>query len=304
VLVPLTTYVALVSLTSDLPMRDLTQIASALQKQVTRDFSQFWDIPATVDAFEDLATMPTDYHPVVVFGAANELAQQLEAAIGPQRATYLRNLFNRDLLQGLHLNAFTRQPFSLVEASEGVSVTLSHEVLEMVADPYGNRLIGAAHPLERDRRVNYLLEICDPCLATWYPVNGIPVSDFYTPRYFDPVRTDGTRYSFTGEIERPLELLEGGYISWIDPLDSGLHQLQEGAPESFLLADVEELSRSSVPLREIVDADPRTPSVADAVLRPARSAEAAVGIFGGLREASRGNALRTLEAVYSLSGGV
>ena len=36
----------------------------------------------------------------------------------------------------------------------------------------------------------------------WYPVNGVPVSDFYTPRYFEPVRTDGTRYSFTGEIER------------------------------------------------------------------------------------------------------
>jgi hypothetical protein len=301
--VPLTNYIALVSLTSDVPMRDLTQIASALQKQVTRDFAPFWGISATVDAFEDLMTMPTDYHPVVVFGTSEELAGHLEAAIGVEGAADLRNLFDRDVLQGLHLNAYNRQPYALVEASEGVSVTLSHEVLEMVADPYGNHLVGAAHPLERARRVNYLLEVCDPCLATWYPVNGIPVSDFYTPGYFDPVRTDGTRYSFTGEIKQPLELLEGGYISYLDPLDSAMYQLQEGAPAPFLLADADALSRGSLPLRTLVDADPRTPSVADAELRPAASVEAAAGIFGGVREAARGNALRTLEAVYSLAAG-
>jgi hypothetical protein len=66
---------------------------------------------------------------------------------------------------------------------------------------------------------------------------------------------------------------------------------------------VEELSRSSVPLRTLVDADPRTPSVADAELRPAASAEAEAEIFWGVREASRGNALRTLEAIYSLAAG-
>jgi hypothetical protein len=300
---PLTSYVALVSLTSDVPMRVLTQIASALQKQVTRDFAPFWGISATVGAFEDLTTMPTDYHPVVVFGNSKELAGHLEAAIGVEGAANLRNLFDRDVLQGLHLNAYNRQPYALVEASEGVSVTLSHEVLEMVADPYGNHLVGAAHPLERARRVDYLLEVCDPCLATWYPVNGIPVSDFYTPAYFDPVRTDGTRYSFTGQIKQPLELSEGGYISYLDPLDGAMYQLQEGAPAPFLLADADELSRSSLPLRTLVDADPRTPSVADAELRPAASVEAAAGIFGGVREAARGNALRTLEALYSLAGG-
>ena len=99
----------------------------------------------------------------------------------------------------------------------------------MIADPYGNRLIAAAHPRDATQRVKYLLEVCDPCQAVWYPVNGVPVSDFYMPRYFDPVAIEGGRYSFTGELKQPLRHRStGGYLSWIDPEDSGLYQLLAG----------------------------------------------------------------------------
>ena len=76
--------------------------------------------------------------------------------------------------------------------------------------------------------MKYLLEVCDPCQAVWYPVNGVPVSDFFIPRYFDPVAIEGGRYSFTGELKKPLDIAEGGYLSWIDPEDSGLYQLLAG----------------------------------------------------------------------------
>jgi hypothetical protein len=65
--VPLTEHVALVSLTSDTSTRSLLQVAAALQKQVTRDFSAIWNVRATVDAFADLSSVPNDYYPVVVF---------------------------------------------------------------------------------------------------------------------------------------------------------------------------------------------------------------------------------------------
>ena len=58
----------------------------------------------------------------------------------------------------------------------------------MLADPYGNRLIAARASIDPDERVKYLLEVCDPCQTVGYTVNGWKVSDFYTPRYFDPVR--------------------------------------------------------------------------------------------------------------------
>jgi hypothetical protein len=297
--VPLTDHVAIVSLTSDVSTRSLLQAAAAVQKQITRDFIPYWDLRATVDAFEDLSSVPSDYRPVIVFGAPDELMSRLEFAIGEQQAQQLLDDFERERLSGLHSNTFTREPFSLVRASDIWSVTLSHEVLEMIADPFGNRLIAAAHPLDPSQRVKYLVEICDPCQAMWYPVNGVPVSDFYTPRFFDPVQVDQSRYSFTGAIELPLQILEGGFLSWIDPSDSGLYQLAAGATEAVLLADLAELARSTAALRTIVDA--RTPPLTREMLRPASTAAAASGAYNAVLEAAEGAALRTREALFSLA---
>jgi hypothetical protein len=301
--VPLTDHVALVSLTTDVSTKSFLQAAAAVQKQITRDFTPFWGIPATVDVFEDLASVPSDYHPVVLFGNPEELMDRLDFAIGREYAERLIDDFERDRLSGLHLNAFTRQPFALVEASETWSVTLSHEILEMIVDPYGNRLIAAAHPVHHRQRVKYLVEVCDPCQMMWYPVNGVPVSDFYTPRYFDPVVVDTSRYSFTGALERPLQILDGGYLSWIDPEDSGLYQLGAGETEAVLIADLLQLARSTAPLRTVVDNNPRTPQVTRESLTAATSARAALSAYGAVLEASEGAGLRTAEAVVSLAAG-
>lgn len=296
---PLTDNIALVSLTSKIPTSVFLQVAAALQKQVTRDFMPAWGLPATVNAFADITSVPSDYHLVILFDDSAELAERLEFAIGPEAAARLVDQFDRDQLAGVHLNGFTRQPFALVEASRAWTVTLSHELLEMIADPFGNRLIAATLRGDPARRVNYLVEVCDPCLSTFYPVNGVPVADFYTPHYFDPVRTEGTRYSFTGEIERPLQILEGGYVTYLDPRDSGLYQLQAGAEEPLLLADIVELRNSSTPLRIMVDGAPQTPRVALEPLSLATSA--AAGAADAVIEASQSAALRTAEAVLSLT---
>ena len=300
---PLTDHIALVSLTRDVSNKSFLQAAAAVQKQITRDFFPFWGLPATVDVFEDLESVPSDYHPVVLFGDSDELIGRLEFAIGREYTEELIDQFDRDRLSGLHLNAFTRQPFSLVEASDTWSVTLSHEVLEMITDPYGNRLIAAAHPVHRRQRVKYLLEVCDPCQAVWYPVNGVPVSDFYTPRYFDPVGVEPGRYSFTGAIRAPQEILEGGYLSWIDPEDSGLYQLVGGETEPALIADLVQLARSTAPLRTVVDTSASSPQVTRDSLTPASTAPAALSAYDSVREASEGAGLRTAEAVVSLAVG-
>jgi hypothetical protein len=301
--VPFIDHVALVSLTRQIPTRDLLRAGAAVQKQLTRDFSPIWGLHATLDTFADLASVPSDYHPIVLFGDADELVGQLDVAIGPELAAQLIDDFERDRLGGLHLNAFTRQPFALVEASDAWSVIISHEVIEMIVDPYGNRLVAAAHPLDKTERVKYLVEVCDPCQSVWYPVNGVPVSDFYTPRYFDPVGLPGGRYSFTGQLEHPLQILDGGYVSWIDPEDSALYQLAGGATEPVRMATLLELARSTAPLRTIVDTNPRTPQVSWPTLRPAGTAVAAGSAFDAVAEASQGAALRTAEAVVSVATG-
>jgi hypothetical protein len=299
--VPLTDHIALVSLAPEISMRSLLQASAAIQKQLARDFLPMWGLRATIDTFEDLSSVPSDYRPVVIFSDPARIGDELEVAVGPEYAAQLIDDFERGRIGGLHLNAFTRQPFALVEVSDAWSVIISHEVVEMIADPYGNRLIAAKHPVDDHQRVEYLVEVCDPCQAVWYPVNGVPVSDFYTPRYFDPVGVPGGRYSFTGLVERPLQILDGGYLSWIDPKDSTLYQLEGGATEPVRLATLLELAGSTAPLRTIVDTNPRTPQLSWEVLRAADTAAAAGGAYDAVAEASEGAALRTAEAVVSLA---
>ena len=301
---PLTDHIALVSLTNDISIRDMLRAGAAVQKQLTRDFTPIWGLRATLDTFDDLSSVPSDYHPIVVFSDPRELLGQLEGMIGPEYTARLVDDFERDRLTGLHLNAFTRQPFALVEASDAWSVTISHEVLEMIADPFGNRLIAAAHPQDKTERVKYLLEVCDPCQAVWYPVNGVPVSDFYTPRYFDPVGMQGGRYSYTGEIQEPLEILDGGYLTWIDPKDSGLYTLTEGEPAPVQVASLMQLAHSTAPLRTVVDTNAQTPQLSWGMLRPATTAPAAASAYDAVTEASEGAGLRMAEAVVSLATGM
>jgi hypothetical protein len=302
--VPLTEYVALVSLTREIPTRELLLVSAAIQKQVTRDFAPIWGLPATVDAFEDLTAVPSDYYRVVVFGEPSELASRLEFAIGEENADFLLAAFDADRLTGIHLNAFTRQPFAVIALTDVWTVATSHEILELIADPYGNRLIAARHPTIPNERVRYLLEVCDPCQSTWYPVNGVPVSDFYTPQYFEPVRIAGFRYSFTGRLEYPLDILEGGYLSWIDPRDLALYQLQGGQSEPVRLLALPEMARTMAPLRSVVDGDPRTPRVTARALNRATPAPITPGAFQAVAEASEGTARTTAQAIASLAGGL
>lgn len=195
--------IALISQSSRITLDELVQVSAALQKQVLRDFTPLWGIQATVDAFAQLADVPVGYWPVIV------VEQVVTGDIG---------------VHGLR----DHQPVALVQAGSDWSLTASHEVLEMIADPFGNRLV-AGDSLNGDgRRVEYLVEVCDPCQsrAFGYQVNGIQVSNFYTPYYFDPSGSNGARYDFAGYIRIPRQVLEGGYLSWRDPETNHLHKAE------------------------------------------------------------------------------
>jgi hypothetical protein len=147
-----------------------------------------WDVEATVDAFPRLEDVPLGYRPMMV-----------------------RNDIGFPGAAGIHLDK-DGQPFALIAMSDSWSLTASHELLEMLADPFGNRVVTgqSAHPDQG--RVEFLVEVCDPSEAAefGYTVNDIFMSDFYTPQFFDPVRADGARYSFTSAITEPRTILAGG----------------------------------------------------------------------------------------------
>ncbi|MGZ5047424.1 MAG: hypothetical protein ACXWF0_09310 [Usitatibacter sp.] len=187
-------HVALVSEKSSVTMRELSGVAAALQKQAGRDLGPIWNIEATVTAFERLEDLPLDYWPVVIQDDIGD----------PQAAGYHEDK--------------NGQPFALIQYSQGWTLTASHEVLEMLVDPFGRRLVAGQSPIAKQGRVRFLVEVCDPSEAEGnaYHVNGVLVSDFYTPHYFDPVKSAGVRYSFTNAITEPKQVLKGGYLSWYD----------------------------------------------------------------------------------------
>lgn len=201
-------HVALTSDVSEIESAQLTGVAAALSKQVLRDFQPVWRVDATVDAFVKLEDVPIDYWPIIV-------KRQVEGAAG----------FHQDE---------NGQPFALVEFGQDWSLTASHECLEMLADPFGRRLRAGNIPDQaiglgfKPSRVQFLVEVCDPSEGGQfsYQVNGVVVSDFYTPHYFDPVRAPGVQYSFTGVIDAPRKVLDGGYISYRDPVSKHWFQVR------------------------------------------------------------------------------
>jgi len=222
--------VALVPDGVDIDLTEIVRVSAAVQKQVTRDFSPIWDIQATVDGFATLDQIPLGYWPVMIM-------QDVQGAAG----------FHQDK---------NGQPFAVVEAGDSWSLTASHEVLEMLADPFGNRIVAGPSPKPDQGRVEFLVEVCDPSedQEFAYTVNDVLVSDFYTPHYFDPVSQDGVRYSFNGKVTKPREVPRGGYLSWHE-LESD-HWWQEtfftGTKPKF--NDLGVLDRKDGSLREMIDA--------------------------------------------------
>lgn len=184
---------ALVAETAEIDFRYVTKVSAALQKQIARDFAPIWNVSATIDAFHSLDDVPVGYWPIIV-------VDDVQGA------------------EGIHEDR-QGQPFALVENSDDWSLTASHEAIEMLVDPWGRKLVAGASVMPGQGRVEYLVEPCDPSESAeyGYTANGVLVSDFYTPHFFDPYPTNGVRYSFTGALQKPRQILRGGYLSWHVP---------------------------------------------------------------------------------------
>lgn len=185
-----------IGLTSEVPevsFEALEQVAHALQLQATRDLGPIWGVDATVRAFPDAGSVPAGYWPLVV----------------------VRDL---DAGAGLHRDAGGR-PNGLVKLRPLWSLTASHECLEMLTNPLGDRVVIGPSPAAPERQVELLVEVCDPVQAPvfGYRIGNVLVSDFVTPSYFDFPPGFVSRYSFRETVTAPREVPPGGCLTWFEP---------------------------------------------------------------------------------------
>jgi hypothetical protein len=179
---------------------------AALQEQVSRDFRPAWGIDA------QLAFVPKGQTP-------------------PAGSWWLTILDNTDQADALGYHDLTNdgQPLGKVFAATDLqggyqwTVTASHELLEMLADPYIN--LSAIQEPGRDGGMMtlYAYEVCDACEgdSDGYEINGLLLSDFVYPTWFEGFWGPGsTQFDYKNLIESPFQLRPGGYISVFD-VDSG-----------------------------------------------------------------------------------
>lgn len=97
-----------------------------------------------------------------------------------------------------------------------VGVTTSHELLEMLLDPYINLTA-----FDTRRNVFVAYEACDAVERDdlGYAVNGVQVSDFVLPPFFDPTARGRkqAKFSYMGHVTAPFQLAGGGYESIFIP---------------------------------------------------------------------------------------
>lgn len=84
--------------------------------------------------------------------------------------------------------------------------TASHECLELKGDSPAN--IWALGP--NGAMVAY--ELADPVEGDSYEVDGVPMSNFVLPAWFDPNAAPGSRLDFLGKLSKPFTMTPGGYL--------------------------------------------------------------------------------------------
>jgi len=230
--------IGLASRSSSVQLADVVRVTAALNTQIARDFAPIWGMSAMVVAIANPDSIDPGIWPLFV-----------EDDIGVDA-------------EGVHQTEHN-QPFALISAGSTWSITASHECLELLVDPTGSRLypsigIGLVNGEFKDlpeTKFEYLVEICDPCEGAdfAYMINGVAVSDFYTPHYFDHVTLPSVRYSFGGKIVRPRQLLNGGYLSWRDPDGKSFRQARLFQKPEILTIQIPPEAMGKRPIRGLVD---------------------------------------------------
>jgi hypothetical protein len=89
---------------------------------------------------------------------------------------------------------------------EPISLVASHELAEMLVDP------GNGFWCFGPKRRLYAFEVCDPVEQEQFALDGLPMSDFLYPAYFQTIRqARPTQFDYLKKIARPFQVLRGGF---------------------------------------------------------------------------------------------
>jgi len=179
-------------------------VIEALEIQVNRDFAPFWNVHVKLTTATNPGTVPP--------GAWYLLIADTDTQAGAL---------------GWHDQTLGRpygEVFVVPAQQSGVdlSTVLSHELLEMLADPYVSSMVQFTDA-QGSQNLSPV-ECCDAVENDQYDIttsNGIKVavSNFVTPAYFD--QKSKLKYDFMEKLTNPIpSMTPGGYLSYL-PITAG-----------------------------------------------------------------------------------
>jgi hypothetical protein len=185
--------IALISDSDHVSRSLLDQIGAAVGKQLAGDLARHWTVTGTIATFGTLMEMPAGYSPIVIKDSV-----PFDGAVGAHWTN-------------------AGDPFAVVLGTSDpneVSLAVSHEAIEMMVDPAGYALRPGASPVAGQGKVRFVVEICDPVQDRdcGYRIDGILLSDFCTPGYFE---AGPAPYSLRRNVGAAHSLAAGGYLSWL-----------------------------------------------------------------------------------------
>jgi hypothetical protein len=186
--------IAVVNESTITPDAQVQALVPVLQKQVTGDFGPLWDVEAKITFYPKATPPPPEAWQLVILDTSDQAG-----ALGYHDLTASNKPLGK-------VFAMSDQ-----QAGDKLSVTVSHELLEILADPYINLTVQNIDGLF------YAYEVCDAVEddSLGYVIDGVTVSDFVLRSWFIPGFQGPT--SFKGRINGAFNLAPGGYIGFYDP---------------------------------------------------------------------------------------
>jgi hypothetical protein len=166
---------------------DFDKLTAALQKCYDTTFVPVWGYPVTL--YNTEVAKPSDWQ-LIYFDDADQAG-----ALGYHDLTKKGQPVSKIFVK------------TTIDAHEQVSVTACHELFEMAIDPVANLWAQA------DDGTEYAYEMCDPVEEDVFDVDGVPMSNFVHPAWFEPFKhPPGTKYDHLGKLKAPYTMTKGGYM--------------------------------------------------------------------------------------------
>lgn len=188
--------VSIINQCSVLTDEQVKPIVDALQVQVHRDFAPEWGIDADLIFVPQHTTPDANTWWLVLLDDSDTAGALGYHELTPTGLPIAKVFAKTDIQYGLKW-----------------SVTASHELLEMLSDPDIN--LTTFVQTSNTTGVLYAYENCDAVEADelGYDINGVVVSDFVLPCYFQ-MTMPSQKWDFCGHLKGPIpSMLPGGYLS-------------------------------------------------------------------------------------------